>query len=101
MAHSMPDEWKPALRAYLRKRGQEERDTLRPTDFTDAVSVRLPDGFVVTVNAAIYLVDPARDQLLVFSERYGPQVFRLTGLQVTTMPAVPAARAAAFFSPGP
>jgi hypothetical protein len=86
MRFEVPDKWKPILQRYMQDHYGEERDYLRPADLTAAVGLHFPDGFVASYVDALYLVNPSDNELLVFTERSGPQVFRLHGLEITTQP---------------
>src|SRR5688500_18220550 len=86
MRFEVPDKWKPQLQRHLRDRCGEERDYIHPADLTATVSLHFPDGFVASWADALYLLNAEDNELLVFTERSGPQVFRLDGLDITTHP---------------
>src|SRR5947209_1656194 len=87
MTYDLPEEWQPVLAEYLRERGDRERAYLCSSDLVSAVTLRFPDGFLACFLHAFYLVSPARGQVLVYTDRYGPQVFRLNGLEIAKAPA--------------
>jgi hypothetical protein len=77
MRPTVPEEWKPRLRAYLRERHGEDRETLSASDFPSGQSVRIgfPDGSSVLFHHAFALMDESRGEVAVFTEHCGYHVF--------------------------
>lgn len=92
--HTIPDDWKPRLRAYLRARCGEDRDRLSAYDFPagQSVVIRFADGSQVLFHYAFAIPDEAGREVAVFTEHCGYHVFPLGDAELEVVQAVPTAR---------
>ncbi len=79
MLPTIPDDWKPALRAYLKDKSGEDRDRLSAYDFPSGqtVAIRFPDESSVHFRHAFAIADEDRGMVAVFTEHCGYHVFPL------------------------
>jgi hypothetical protein len=92
MRHTVPDDWKPRLRAYLRQRHGENRERLSASDFTSqqSIIIRFPDGSQVLFRHAFAIRDEAAQEVAVFTEHCGYHVFPLGSAELEIVQSVPA-----------
>ena len=79
MSFSMPDRWKERLRAYLRERRGEDRETLSAYDFRadESLRIQFPYGSHVHFCCAFAIEDHTLREVAVFTEHCGYHVFPL------------------------
>jgi hypothetical protein len=94
MWHTVPDEWKPRLRAYLRATCGEDRDQLSARDFSarQSVHLRFDDGSFALFRYAFALLDDAGERCMVFTEHCGYHLFPVGAGGVEVVRAVPLAK---------
>lgn len=91
MRNTVPDDWKPRLRAYLRERYGEDRDCLSAGDFSteQSIIIRFQDGSQVLFRYAFAITDKPRREVAVFTEHCGYHVFPLGDAEVDVVQSVP------------
>ena len=91
MRHTVPDDWKQRLAAYLRERHGEDRDRLSAYDFSDqqSVIIRFPDGSQVLFRHAFAIPDKVAREVAVFTEHCGYHVFPLGDAELEIVQSAP------------
>lgn len=92
MRHTIPEDWKPRLRAYLRERYGEDREQLSASDFSnrESVIIRFPDGSQALFRYAFAIPDEASREVAVFTEHCGYHVFPLGDAELEVVQSVSA-----------
>ena len=91
MPPSVPEEWKPRLRAYLQATRGEDRDRLSAYDFSpqQSVVVPFPDGSFALFRYAFVVWDVAGHECAVFTVHCGYHVFSVGAAEVVVVRSVP------------
>jgi hypothetical protein len=87
----VPVEWKPRLRAYLRRKCGQERDRLSAGDFStrQSVHVHFADGSFALFRHAFAVPDEAGRAVMVFTEHCGYHVFPVGPAEVSVVQTAP------------